>query len=123
MLFAERIAQEKGIVIPDETKVSVAAMSAWIESNQGTERGKRSRKTANKPPRSTAPKKRARRRTGDTAAAPPIPAQQNSGTDTPLRIPYGNKDAALKLGARYRSGGWYAPPGVDLAAFGERGWL
>src|ERR1700733_4855954 len=22
-----------------------------------------------------------------------------------------------------RSGGWYAPPGVDLSAFGERGWL
>ena len=125
MLFAEKIAQEKGIVIPDETKASAAAMSAWIESNRGTERGKRSRKTANKPPRSTAPKKRARRRIGDNAAAaaPPIPARQNSGTDTPLRIPYGNKDAALKLGARYRSGGWYAPPGVDLAAFGERGWL
>ena len=125
MLFAEKIAQEKGIVIPDETKASAAAMSAWIESNQGTGRGKRSRKTANKPPRSTAPKKRARRRTGDNAAAatPPVPARQNSETDTPLRIPYGNKAAALKLGARYRSGGWYAPPGVDLAAFGERGWL
>ncbi len=125
MLFAERIAREKGIVIPDETKVSAAAMFAWIESNQGTERDKRSHKTANKPPRSAAPKKGARRRTGDNAAAaaPPIPARQNSGTDTPLRIPYGNKDDALKLGARYRSGGWYAPPGVDLAAFGERGWL
>ena len=47
----------------------------------------------------------------------------NSGTDTPLRIPYGNKDAALRLGARYRAGGWYAPAGVELAAFGERGWL
>jgi DNA topoisomerase-3 len=123
MSFAEKIAQENGIVIPDETKSSMAAMSAWIESNQGTARGKRSRKTANKPPRSTAPMKRARRRTNDNAAAPPIPARQNSGTDTPLRIPYGNKDDALKLGARYRSGGWYAPPGVDLAAFGERGWL
>ena len=38
-------------------------------------------------------------------------------------IPYGNKEVALKLGARYRSGGWHAPPGVDLSAFGERGWL
>jgi hypothetical protein len=47
----------------------------------------------------------------------------NSGTDTPLRIPYGNKDAALRLGARYRAGGWYAPVGVELAAFGERGGL
>ncbi len=125
MLFAERIAQDKGVVIPDETKASAATMSAWIETNQGTARHKRGRRTANEPPRSTAPKKRARRRTGDSsaAAAPPIPARQNSGTDTPLRIPYGNKAAALKLGARYRSGGWYAPPGVDLAAFGERGWL
>ena len=135
MLFAEKITQEKGIVIPDEAKASSAAMSAWIESNQGRERGKRSRKTANKSPRSTAPestalkstapKKRARRRTADNtaAAAPPTPARQNSGTDTPLRIPYGNKEDALKLGARYRSGGWYAPPGVDLAVFGERGWL
>jgi hypothetical protein len=26
-------------------------------------------------------------------------------------------------GARYRSGGWYAPPGADLSAFVERGWL
>ncbi len=125
MLFAEKIAQGKGIVIPDEAKASSAAMSAWIESNQGTERGKRSRKTANKPPRSTAPKKGARRRpAGNTATtASPTPARLNSGTDTPLRIPYGNKEEALKLGARYRSGGWYAPFGVDLAAFGARGWL
>jgi len=125
MLFAERIAQENGIDIPEEAKASAAAMSAWIESNQGRERGKRDRKTAGKPPGSSAPKKRGRERTGDNpaAAASPAPARQNSGSDTPLRIPYGNKDAALKLGARYRSGGWYAPPGVDLAAFGERGWL
>ena len=123
MSFAERIAREKGIVIPDETKASAAAMSAWIETNRGRGRGKRSRKIANKPSRSTAPNKRTRRRTGDNATTPPVPARQNSGTDTPLRIPYGNKAAALKLGARYRSGGWYAPPGVYLAAFGERGWL
>ena len=68
MLFAERIAQEKGIVIPDETKASMVAMSAWIESNQDTARGKRSRKTTNNPLRLTAPKKRTRRRTGDYAA-------------------------------------------------------
>ncbi|MFT5489319.1 MAG: DNA topoisomerase-3 [Alphaproteobacteria bacterium] len=128
--FADKIATEKGIVIPDEAKASATAMSAWIESNKNTKPGKRSRKTASKPPRPTArksvaPKKRARKPTADSdaAAAKPIPAQQNSGGDTSLRIPYGNKDAAQKLGARYRSGGWYAPPGVDLAAFSERGWL
>jgi len=56
MLFAEEIAQEKGIVIPDEAKVSSATMSAWIESNQSTKPGKGRRKTADKRPRSTAPK-------------------------------------------------------------------
>jgi hypothetical protein len=40
-----------------------------------------------------------------------------------VRIPYGNKDVAMKFGARYGSAGWYAPPGVDLSTFGERGWL
>ena len=70
MLFAEKIAQEKGIVIPDETKASSAAMSAWIKSHLSTERGKGRRKTANKPPRSTAakspaPTKRPRIRTAD----------------------------------------------------------
>jgi DNA topoisomerase-3 len=45
------------------------------------------------------------------------------GRNTPLRIPYGNKDVAQKLGARYGADGWYAPPGVDLSAFKENGWL
>src|SRR5437588_6766054 len=36
--FAEKIAREKGLVIPDETKGSSAAVSAWIASNLGTER-------------------------------------------------------------------------------------
>jgi DNA topoisomerase III len=45
------------------------------------------------------------------------------GGDTPLHIPFGNKEAALRLGARYRTGGWYVPPGVDLDSFRQRGWL
>src|SRR5215813_8017092 len=44
------------IVIPDETKASSAAASAWIKSNLSTGRSKARRNTANKPPRSTAPK-------------------------------------------------------------------
>ena len=51
------------------------------------------------------------------------PPRPNSIAGTPLRIPYGNKDVAMKLGARYGSSGWYAPPDVDLSAFDERGWL
>ena len=32
-------------------------------------------------------------------------------------------EIALKLGARYGAGGWFAPPGIALAAFRERRWL
>ena len=128
MLYARKIAQQKGVVILDEAKANSAAMSAWIDSNRGTKRRKRGRKTAYKPmgsiaPQSTAPTKRFRKRTAAAAAAPPAPAQPKSVTGTPLQIPYGNKEVAMKLGARYGSAGWYAPLGVDLAAFGERGWL
>jgi DNA topoisomerase-3 len=68
------------------------------------------------------PPKRSRKQKVDTDAASMAPAPINS-IRTPLRIPYGNKEVALKLGARYGSEGWYAPPGVNLSAFGERGWL
>ena len=40
-----------------------------------------------------------------------------------VTVPYGNKELAFRLGARYGPKGWYAPPGVELAAFRERGWL
>jgi DNA topoisomerase-3 len=125
MLYAKKIAQGTGVVIPEEAKANSAAMSAWIDSNRSAKRRKRRRKTAYKPaglvaPQSTATTERSRK---PKAAALLTAAPSNSLTGTPLRIPYGNKDVALKLGARYRSGGWYAPPGVDLSAFGERGWL
>ena len=127
-LDAKNIAQEKNIVIPDEAKVNSAAMSARIDSNRATTSRKRGRRAANKPaasisPRSTAPTKMSRKRKADASPGSPSVAQPNSVTGTPLRIPYGNKEIALKLGARYGSGGWYALPGVDLSAFGERGWL
>jgi len=131
LLFAEKMAQARGIVVPDEAKASSAAMSEWIDSAQGTQRGTRRRTSIKMPPRSktptktTAPKRRSRKPAANGAApsTPRMPTQETSGTDTRLRIPYGNKDDALKLGARYRAGAWYAPPGVDLTAFGERGWL
>ena len=128
LLYAKKIAQGKGLVIPDEAKASSAAISAWIDSNRDSKRSRRGRKTAYKPARSVAPRstkrgKRPRKRKAAADAAPSTPAQPNSVVRTPLRIPYGNKDVALKLGARYSSAGWYAPPGVDLSAFGERGWL
>src|ERR1700738_4434485 len=110
LLYAKKIAQGKGVIIPDEAKASSAAMSAWIDSNRGTKRRKRGRKTAYMPPGSAAPQsagptKRSRKRKAGADAAPPTPAHSNSVTGTPLKIPYGNKDVAMKLGARYGSGG------------------
>ena len=65
------------------------------------------------------------RKTKATAAPPTMPQAKAAARpgETPLRIPFGNKEAAQQLGARYRAGGWYAPPGADLAPFRERGWL
>src|ERR1700694_4598184 len=66
MLYAKKIAQGKGVVIPEEAKANSAAMSAWIDSNRSAKRRKRGRKTAYKPvgsvaPQSTATTKRSRR--------------------------------------------------------------
>ncbi len=78
---------------------------------------RRARSTTARAVQGTAP--RAAQGTTPRAAA----ADTAPGTGTPLRIPYGNKEAAQSLGARYQSGAWYAPPGVSLAAFRDRGWL
>jgi len=128
LLYAKKIAEGKGVVIPEEAKANSAAMSAWIDSNRIAKRRKRGRKIAFKPagsitPQLTATTKRSRKRKAYAAAAPPASTQPNSVTGTPLRIPYGNKEVALKLGARYGSAGWYAPSGIDLSAFRARGWL
>jgi DNA topoisomerase III len=48
MLYAKKIAQGKGVVIPEEAKLNSAAMSAWIDSNRGTKRRRHGRKTAYK---------------------------------------------------------------------------
>jgi DNA topoisomerase-3 len=94
---------------------------AWIDTNRSAKR-RRGRKSAYKPVQSAAAMKNVRKRKAATAATSSS-AWPNAVTGTPLRIPYGNKEVALKLGARYGPAGWYAPPGLDLAAFGEHGWL
>jgi hypothetical protein len=38
MVYAKKIAQGKGVVIPEQAKANSAAMSAWIDSNRGTKR-------------------------------------------------------------------------------------
>ncbi|WP_408015427.1 DUF5710 domain-containing protein [Sabulicella rubraurantiaca] len=34
-----------------------------------------------------------------------------------MKFPFGNKDRANAVGAKYAAGGWFAPAGVDLAQF------
>jgi DNA topoisomerase III len=126
MLYAKKLAQGKGLIIPDDARINSVAMSAWIDTNRDKKRRMVNRKTSTMPvgpvvPRATPPK-RSRKRKVDADAASTTLVSANSSR-TPLRIPYGNKEVALKLGARYSSAGWYAPPGVDLSVFCERGWL
>jgi DNA topoisomerase-3 len=125
LLYAKKLAQGKGLIIPDDARTNSAAI-AWIDANRDKKQRKLKCITSSRPvgsvPQSTASPKRSRKQKVDTDFASMALAPANS-IRTPLRIPYGNKEVALKLGARYGSEGWYAPPGVDLSAFGERGWL
>src|SRR5471032_1778277 len=119
LLYAKKLAQGKGLIIPDDARTNSAAMSAWIDTNRDKKRRKSSRKTTYKSAEHVVPKlaaspKRFRKRKVSADVVPLAPAPANSVTATPLRIPYGNKEVALKLGARYGSMGGYAPPGVDL---------
>jgi DNA topoisomerase III len=87
LLYAKKIAQRKGLIIPDDAKTNSATMSAWIDSNRDKTRHKRGRKTAYKPagsiaPQSTAPSKRTRKRKVNTEVASLTPADTNSVTGT-----------------------------------------
>ena len=82
MLYAKKIAQGKGVVIPEEAKANSAAMSAWIDSNRSAKRHKRGRKTAYKLPASDAPQSTAATKTSrkrKDAAAPSRAAKFRNG--------------------------------------------
>ena len=57
-----------------------------------------------------------------SAAASALPPDVAAG-EIRLNIPYGNKEVAQRLGARYRDGAWYGPAGIDLSGFRDKGWL
>ena len=80
LLYAKKIAQGKGLVIPDEAKTSSAAMSAWIDSNRGRRRGRKAayKAAGSAAPQSAGPTKRSRKRKAGADAAPSTPAQPNS---------------------------------------------
>jgi DNA topoisomerase-3 len=123
----EETARDGDVGCPTEASVNLPAAPELTDANPVAKRRRRVRRTTSKPnvstaPKSTAVKKRsARRKAG--VSAPPTAPRRSPETVTPLRIPYGNKEVALRLGAHYGARGWYAPPGVDLSAFVERGWL
>ena len=97
-----------------------AGLRATAEREPGGAEPARSNKRA-----TTLPSGKRRPRQSTHVERPESAEAHRSGaaTGTPLRIPYGNKELALRFGARYGPEGWYAPPGVDLTAFRERGWL
>lgn len=86
------------------------AASGWRQDGEGASPSCRTKTGRPRGPRAS---------TAVAAGRAPAAATE----ETPLRIPFGNKDVALRLGARYRAGGWYAPPGTDIAEFRQRGWL
>ena len=129
--FAAAIAREKGIKAPAGYTKSAAVCRAFLDGyapkrGSGADAGSGGGGVSTVASGEVAPNARqTRRRTKDAAADRKSfrPGRAEFEAGTPLRIPYGNKEVALKLGARYGAGGWFAPPGVDLSAFRERGGL
>jgi DNA topoisomerase-3 len=68
MLYAKKIAQGKGVVIPEEAKANAAAMPAWIDSNRVTKRRKRGRENVYKVAGSVEPQSMAKRKRTGLAA-------------------------------------------------------
>ncbi len=120
---AQKLAQEWGAAMSDEA--ASTARSARIDANPGKPRSPGRSKMAQPKTKRGSPPKPAGEPTKHAATlskASPGKVDASSGA-TPLRIPYGNKEVAQRLGARYGTEGWCAPPGTDLGPFRERGWL
>jgi DNA topoisomerase-3 len=64
LLYARKIAQAKGLNVPDDARTNSAARSAWIDTNRDKKRRKLKFKTSNKPVGSVAPKLRRRGQAG-----------------------------------------------------------
>jgi len=143
--FVDILARQKRIKPPPGYYTSGSICRAFLEQHAPKKAGGETAAQASGA-EAAQPARKRRRATGTTAPAPsptkavrgkkprkptfgnpPVKAPglhlHDVGRNTPLRIPYGNKEVAQKLGARYGADGWYAPPGVDLSAFKENGWL
>jgi DNA topoisomerase-3 len=128
--FLEQHAPKKAGTGAADALASNAARPARVSATEGTQPARKRRRAADTtaiaspPKRATRGKKPRKPKFGN----PPVKASsglhlRDIGKNTPLRIPYGNKEVAQKLGARYGADGWYAPPGIDLSAFKQNGWL
>jgi len=108
------------------SKTTSPAQASGAEGTQPARKRRRAKGTtaiAPSPTKAARGKKPRKPTFGNPLAKAPGLHLHDVGPNTPLRIPYGNKEVAQKLGARYGADGWYAPPGVDLSAFKENGWL
>lgn len=145
--YVESLARQKGISPPRGYATSSALCRAFLDQHASSKGAvPTAERDSNSPPSlaehpASAPKSRkggarktASRKVGVGRSKPPVATTRSKGgvapaipdggaEETPLKIPFGNKDVALQLGARYRTGGWYAPAGLDLGGFRERGWL
>ena len=127
--FLEQHAPKKAGGETAAAPASKATSPAQASGAEGTQPARKRRRAADTtsaaPPRKTAARDKKPKK--PTFGNPPVKAPglhlHDVGRNTPLRIPYGNKEVAQKLGARYGADGWYAPPGVDLSTFKENGWL
>jgi len=108
--------------IADNGKGGSGAKSVPHHAKGAASRSKRGRKVEAGIAETAHLVKKRRTSKGVADRSPSGVVRSDSVSPIPLRIPYGNKEVAMKLGARYGSDGWYAPPGIDLSAFRERGW-
>ena len=128
--FAASIAKSKGIKPPAGYTKSAGLCRAFLDEHaprqnagQGeagnwgggttgaASRGGKPRKAGGARPGTKRPKSEGSRRPSGPERTRSEPAagtaQASAGSPTSLRIPYGNKEAAFSMGARYGEDGWY----------------
>ena len=125
--YVESLARQKGISPPAGYAASSAVCRSFLDQHAPPKAAAVVAPVAVKPkPARSAKPKSIPRKPPASAKAPPrarAPAAEKAADETKLRIPFGNKEVAQRLGARYRDGAWYAPSGAKLSVFRERGWL
>ena len=125
--YVESLARQKGMALPAGYAESGAICRSFLDAHAPPKAAVPVSAPAARKPRAARPAKAGaaprKPRAPARAVTKPRKAPENTTDETPLRIPFGNKEVAQQLGARYRDGAWYAPSGVKLSLFRERGWL